>query len=702
MQQAARFGRIGIDVGGTFTDGVVVKDGKVTVAKVRSTPQDIASGILECCTKLGVDFRTAEMFIHGTTIGTNAIIERSGPPVAHITTAGFRDILFIRRGDSEPYNLHWKPPTPIVRRRDIFEVPERLAWDGSVITPLDEAAARRVAQIIKEKGYQTVSVTFLHAYADPRHERRMKEILQEVLTRKGAAIDICISSAVLPHYREFERSSTTAVNAYLIPIVRRYLSALARAAEEKGFGHDLLVMQSSGGVMTADEAARMPARTVRSGPAGGAIAAASLAKQLGLPSAVLVDMGGTSTDVSVLIDGKARWTPELEFSWGVPIRFPSIDILSVGAGGGSVAWVDAGHFLKVGPRSAGAFPGPACYGQGGSEPTTTDAQVVLGRINPQRLLGGDMQIRQDLAHEAVHRVVAMPLGMQTVEAAAGILRVNTNNMMQAVRLMTVNRGIDPRDSCLIAFGGSGPLYAAEVARLLGIPTVVIPVHSGVMSALGMVLADHHHDKSATLLLRESELTCEKIERLFCDFEAELNQRLANAGIAEELRVVERFLDMRYDGQGYELPIPLPRGTYHDVAVPIPNQPFDTETFARAKQEFHDLHQREFGWQDEHWPLELVFARASATGIVTGKPLLLAQGESGRSSTATTGSRACYFLDYKESWLTPVLDRTLLRQGEKFEGPAIVEQMDATTIVPPGFTARVDDWSNLVLTQVEGQ
>jgi N-methylhydantoinase A len=695
MQQAAR---IGIDVGGTFTDGVMVENGRVTVAKVRSEPEDIASGILDCCKKLGVDFHNAEMFIHGTTVCTNAIIERSGPPTAHITTTGFRDILYIRRGNTEPYNLHWQPPTPVVRRRNIYEVPERLAWDGSVITPLDEEAAHRVAQIIKEKGYKAVSVTFLHSYANPAHELRMKEILEKTCVD----IDICISYEVLPHYREFERSSTTAVNAYLMPLMRRYLAELSTRAHQSGFGHNLLVMQSNGGLMTVTEAERMPARTVRSGPAGGAIAGAYLGKQMGLNSAILVDMGGTSTDVSVLIDARARWTPEIEFSWGVPIRFPSIEIHSVGAGGGSVAWVDAGRFLKVGPQSAGAVPGPACYGQGGLEPTTTDAQVVLGRLNPESLLGGDMQIRQDLASEAIDRAVAKPLGMDTVEAALGILRVNTNNIIQAIRLMTVNRGIDPRNSCLVAFGGSGPLYAADVARLLSIPKIVAPLYSGVMSALGMVLADHQYDKSTTLLVREHQLQFEAIEQLFRDFESELNQHLEDAGISTENRSIERFLDMRYDGQGYELPIPLPVGTHHEVTVPVTRRPFDQEAFEVAKQKFHDLHQREFGWQDKTWPLELVFARASATGSVAGKPLLSAPSNGGAGAQATTGSRSCYFLESEGPLMTPILDRALLRPGESFNGPAIIEQMDTTTIVPPGFTVQVDNGSNLVLEQMSGR
>ena len=695
MQQGAR---IGIDVGGTFTDGVMVENGRVTVAKVRSMPQDIASGILDCCKKLGVDFHNAEMLIHGTTVGTNAIIERSGPPTAHITTTGFRDILYIRRGDTEPYNLQWQPPTPVVRRRNIYEVPERLAWDGSVITPLDEEASRRVAQIIKEKGYKAVSVTFLHSYANPAHELRMKEILEETCLDT----DICISYDVLPHYREFERSSTTAVNAYLMPLMRSYLAELSTKAHKSGFGHNLLVMQSNGGLMTVKEAERMPARTVRSGPAGGAIAAAYVSKQMGLDDAILVDMGGTSTDVSVLIDAKTRWTPELEFSWGIPIRFPSIEILSVGAGGGSVAWVDAGRFLKVGPQSAGAVPGPACYGQGGVEPTTTDAQVVLGRLNPESLLGGDMQISQDLAYEAISRAVAQPLEMDAVEAALGILRVNTNNIVQAIRLMTVNRGIDPRNSCLVAFGGSGPLYAADVARLLNIPKVVAPLHSGVMSALGMVLADHQYDRSTTLLIREEQLQFEAVEKLFGDFESELNQHLENAGISTENRSIERFLDMRYDGQGYELPIPLPRGTYHEVTVPIASNPFDRETFQLAKQNFHELHEREFGWQDETWPLELVFARATATGFVAGKPSLSGPTGGGATAKSTAESRSCYFLDTEGPVITPILERALLSPGELLEGPAIIEQMDSTTIVPPGFTATVDNESNLVLEQIKAR
>jgi N-methylhydantoinase A len=684
--------RVGIDVGGTFTDGILVRNGTVTVAKVRSRPEDIAAGILDCCKHLGVDFTDVEMFIHGTTVATNAIIEKSGFPTAHVTTTGFRDVLFIRRGDSEPYNLQWQPPTPVVKRRNIFEVEERIAWDGSVLVPFNEEEAKRVAQIIAERGYKAVSVTFLHSYANPDHEMRMKEILQAA----SPDIDVCISYEVLPHYREFERSSTTAVNAYLMPLVRAYLSQLGLQAKERGFDHELLIMQSNGGVMTVSEAEKMPARTVRSGPAGGAKAASHLAGELTLDNAIFIDIGGTSTDVSVCIDGKTRWTPELEFSWGVPIRFPSVEIHSVGAGGGSIAWVDAGRFLKVGPQSAGASPGPACYDRGGEEPTTTDAQVVLGRLNPEVLLGGEMTIKRDLAMKAIEEKIAKPLDIDLIEAARGILRVTTNSTMQAIRLMTVNRGLDPRKSCLIAFGGSGALYAADVARLMAIPRVIIPQHSGVMSALGMVLADYQYDRSATLLMREGHFDTAAVEAVFAEFEEDLHKRLDDAGIPMDDRQVERFLDMRYDGQGYELPIPLPRGTYHEVTVPMPNSPVTEETFRDARAEFHNMHEREFGWQDENWSLEVVFVRAAATGLVRGKPTGAQAAGAPSEAAAPIGNRECYFLDSDTAVTTSIYERRQLGQGQSIKGPVIIEQMDTTTIVPPEFKVTVDDWRNLVL------
>ena len=676
--------RIGIDVGGTFTDGILVDRGEIRVAKVPSRPTDTAGAILECCEKLGADLSKAALLIHGTTIATNAIIEKTGPVIAHITTAGFRDILYIRRGDSQPYNLSWQPPTPVVRRRDIYEVPERVAADGQVLQAFDEGAARRIARIIAEKHYRAVSVVLLHSYVNSDHEQRMRAVLEQ----ECPGVPVCLSCEVLPHYREFERSTTTAVNAYLMPLMGDYLDTLRQAMAERGFRGEPLAMQSNGGVMTVDEAKRLPARTSRSGPAGGTIAAVRLAEQLGLDNAILIDIGGTSTEVAVRHRGALRWTPELEFAWGVPIRFPSIEIESIGAGGGSIAWVEADRFLKVGPRSAGADPGPACFDRGGHNPTTTDAQVVLGRLNPEALLDGAMPIRAALAREAIAREIAAPLGMSVEAAARGILRVNTNNTMQAIRLMTINRGLDPRDAALIAYGGSGPLYAAEVARLLGIRKIVMPAYSGVNSALGMVQSDFEYDQSMTLLRAERELDLERLTSIFAQLETDVIARLVAAGVPESQRVLTHFLDLRYEGQGFELPVVVP------WADGTGARRFDQAVFDTLKSRFHAQHVREFGWQQPTWPIELVFARVSARGVIPDKPnvRLTTTGRSDRPRR----ERRCQFLE-DEGWvLTPLLRRNELAAGDAFHGPAIIEQMDTTTIVPAGFRATVDTAGNLIL------
>lgn len=669
--------RIGIDVGGTFTDGVIVRDGEVRTAKVPSRPDDVAGGILACCDQLCDDLTEVSLLIHGTTIATNAIIEKTAKPIAHVTTIGYRDVLHIRRADSKAYDLKWNPPTPVVRRRDIFEIPERMAWDGSVIAEFDEQSARRTAQIIAEKGYPAVSVVFLHSYANPAHEERMREILEE--TCPEAAVSI--SADVLPHYREFERSSTTAVNSYLMPLMADYLEELEVRAEQKGLKRSPLIMQSNGGLMSLEEARRLPSRAARSGPAGGAIAMTKLADALEIEDAVLMDIGGTSTEVAVRHQGTLRWTPQLEFAWGIPIRFPSVDIHSIGAGGGSIAWVDRGRFLKVGPHSAGAIPGPACYGRGGELSTTTDAQVVLGRLNPVALLDGAMPIDREKAVAAIEEHIARPLGLKLEEAARGILRVMTNNTMQAIRLMTVNRGHDPRRSTLIAYGGNGPVYAADVARLLEISSVIIPAHSGVSSALGMVQADFEYDESVTILQSGGAIDAGAIAAALTKMEGKLAARLAAAGIADRDQELSRYLDVRYEGQGYELAVKLDSG--------------DPEDFAA---QFHHQHELEFGWRQESWPLEVVFARVLARGVITGKAPAGANADRapGPTPSANGETRECHFLDQEGTVRTPVVKRRSLAPGDELDGPLILEQMDTTTVVPPGFRAIVDRGGNLVL------
>jgi N-methylhydantoinase A len=684
--------RVGIDVGGTFTDGIVLDGVTLRTAKVPTQPDDPARGILECLDALGVVGSDVSLFVHGSTIATNAIIEKKAAPTAHITTAGFRDVLYIRRGDSVPYQLDWTPPLPVVRRRDIFEVDERIDAHGQVLTPLDVNGLRRVARIIAERHYPAVSVTLMNSYINAAHERRVKEILEE----ECPDTLVCISAEVLPHYREFERSSTTAANAYLLPLISKYLAGLATRLEERGYRDEALVMQSNGGLATHEEAARLPGKLIRSGPAGGAIPAAQLAEVCDLESAVLLDIGGTSTEVALLRDGRPGWTAELEFTWGVPIRFPAIDIESVGAGGGSVGWVESGRFLKVGPHSAGAVPGPACYARGGEQPTTTDAQLVLGRLNESALLDGGMPIDRELAKNALTQVLGVQLDAGPREVASGMLHVATNNIVQAIRRITVNRGIDPRDAGLIAYGGNGPLYAADVADILGIDKVVIPVSPGVTSALGMVLADHEYDESRTLLMREGGIDFDEVERCFAAFEHSLEGRLVRAHIPAEQRSLERYLDVRYDGQGYEIPVALPRREYEDLTVRIPDEPFTEATLVTIKDRFHSAHQREFGWSDPTWPVELVFARVVARGAIEPKPRVESiVPATCVSEFAPTRRRVVFPIQGVERDVE-VLHRSQLAVGTTILGPAVIQQMDATTLVPPGWTAVVDKMQNLIL------
>lgn len=684
--------RVGIDVGGTFTDGIVLDGVRLHTAKVPTRPEDPARGILECLDALGVAGTDISLFIHGSTIATNAIIEKKAAPTAHITTAGFRDVLFIRRGDSVPYQLDWTPPLPVVRRRDIFEVDERIDAQGRVLTPLDVDGLRRVARIVAERNYPAVSVTLVNSYVNADHERTVKEVLEE----ECPDTLVCISAEVLPHYREFERSSTTAANAYLLPLISSYLEGLAIRLEGRGYAGEPLVMQSNGGLATHEEAARLPGKLIRSGPAGGAISGAQLAEACDLESAVLLDIGGTSTEVALLRDGRPGWTAELEFTWGVPIRFPAIDIESVGAGGGSVGWVESGRFLKVGPHSAGAVPGPACYGRGGEQPTTTDAQLVLGRLSESSLLDGGMHIHHDLAEKSLGQVLGVQLQESPLEVAAGMLHVATNNIVQAIRRITVNRGIDPRDAGLIAYGGNGPLYAADVADILGIDKVVIPVSPGVTSALGMVLADHEYDESRTLLMSEEAIDFDELELCFTEFEQSLEARLVRADIPVAQRSLERYLDLRYDGQGYEIPVALPRREYEDLTVRIPDEPFIESTLVTIKDRFHAAHQREFGWSDPTWPVELVFARVIARGALEPKPWVESIVPAINLVELPAVRRRVVFPIQGVEREVDVVHRSQLAIGTVIPGPAVIQQMDATTLVPPGWTAVVDKMQNLIM------
>ena len=679
---------LGIDVGGTFTDCILIdEEGEMQVAKVPTTPADLSDGVMDGWAKLGVTATDLGRFVHGTTAATNALIERTGAKLAHITTMGMRDIIEIGRGDrTDIYNFQWDPPPPLVLRKDIFEVTERLRWDGSVLTPFDEEQARQVAQIIKERGYEAVSITFLHSYVKSSHEQRMKEILQEVCPD----ILVSISSDILQQYREYERSSTTMCNAYLMPVMQRYLENLERKIHAAGYERDLLLMQSSWGLMTFSACQDLPARIVHSGPAGGVVAAARICELKGL-DAITMDMGGTSTDVALIQDGQPKWTSQLEWEWGLPIRFPSVDLLSVGAGGGSLAWIDVGGSLKVGPKSAGAVPGPVCYGRGGTEPTVTDALVVLGWLNAEYLLEGDMALQPEAARVAIEDKVARPLGMGLEEAARGILRINLDTTMHVIRKMTVDRGHDPREFALIAFGGCGGMFAAELARELSIAQIIIPYRPGTMSAVGLALGDQVYELSRAFLVEQAKLDFAAIEKAFSDMQRELHTMLEEAGVPSTKRTFTYHLDLRYSDQAYEM------------SVPLHSRPFDQDSFHQAAESFHQAHEREHGYRDESIPLEVVFIRVFAEGAID-KPRLKKHALSSnavqaaqRAQEAQVATRQVWFLYSPTPLATAIYKRELLTAGAILEGPAIVEQLDATTLILPGMRAEVDEHLNLVIT-----
>ena len=673
---------LGIDIGGTFTDCVLLdSSGGMQLTKVPSSRTEQARCVMDGWRKLGVDGASLGAFLHGSTAGTNALIERRVGRGVLVTTKGMRDILIVGRGGrGDIYNLQWDPPVPLIERKDIFEVTERVLVDGSIEAPMDEAEARTVAEVIRQRGYEAVGIVFLHSYRNSVHEDRMKEIILEACPD----IMVCTSSEILPQYREFERANTTVVNTVLMPTVTRYVEDLVARVQKAGFRYEPLLMQGSGGLMTPKVLSRWPARLVGSGPAGGVIGCARLAGLAGFKDIITLDMGGTSTDVSLIIGGEPKWKNELEVEFGVPVRFPAIDIKSVGAGGGSIGWIDVDGSFKVGPASAGAEPGPACYGQGGMSPTITDAQVVLGRLDPERFLGGEMELKPELARKALEEALAEPLDNTVEEAAQGMLQINTNNVINAVRVATVERGYDPREFALMVYGGGGPMFGAEVAKQLGISRVVVPPNPGLMCALGIALADHRYELPKTLLMASDDLDHAAVEHAFQDLERQVDGMLEGVGVPPERRSLQRWLDLRYEGQAYE------------ISVPVASDVFDQASFGEAVDRFHTEHLREYSYLDRDSVIEVVYCRVFGEGRIDKPEIKKYALEGEGAASAVVGERTVYFSDYIDPIEATVYDRGLLKAGNRITGPAVLEQMDSTIIVPPDMTAEVDEYLNLVI------
>ena len=674
--------RLAVDVGGTFTDIVLFDEatGRITTGKSATTPREPVKGILEGIGSLGVNLSQVGLIVHASTLGTNLFLGQIGlepPKAALITNRGFEDVVEIgRQNRPSLYNLYRDKPRPLIPRKRRLGIPGRIGPGGEELEPLDKDYVARLAGDLCREGVRVYAVSLLHSYANPSHEEEAEKVILE----ECPGSIVVLSSRVDPQPLEYERTSTTIVNAVLKPVLSRYLERLQASLAEKGFRGGVLVMQSNGGVASIGEAARRPAAFIESGPSAGAIATAYMARLLGVEKALGFDMGGTTAKASSIIGGEPSVVDMYEVGGethmgrpvpgtGYPVRYPHIDLAEVSAGGGTIAWIDPGGALRVGPVSAGADPGPACYGRGGRDPTVTDANLVLGRL--PRVIGGSLRLDEDLARQAIARL-AERLGVGVVDTAWMIISLANDEMARALRIVTVERGQDPREFTLFAFGGAGPLHAAELAEALGVRRIIVPPHAGVYSALGLLLADYRHSLHRPIAKPASKLTVEEVEEAFRSMEEEADRILEEEGIPVDKRRYARLVEARYWGQGYTLRVPY-RGSIEALV-----------------EEFHRLHEARYGFSARGEEVFVTLARLEAVGL-TEKPRLRHHKEPGDPQL---GEREVFF---REGWLqTPVYSRERLEVGFRLAGPAIVEARDTTILVPPGFEAGVDGAGNLVM------
>jgi N-methylhydantoinase A len=681
--------RIAIDIGGTFTDATLIDEatGRVSIAKVLTTPADPSEGFMQALGRVLGEHEPADvgLVVHATTVATNAIIEGKIARSGFVATAGFRDLLEIARQVRPTlYDTQFEKPAPLVPRDRAVEVVERLGPAGEVTLPLDEDSVRRAAAVLRSERVESVAVCLLHAYVNPEHEQRVGEILAEELP----GVPVSLSSAVAPEFREYLRASTTVINAVIRPVVQRYLERIQERLAAGGVGARLLVMQSSGGVFGADAAAGRPVFMVESGPAAGVIASAHLGSTIDAPDVLSFDMGGTTAKVGLIREGRPSVTKDYAVGRhagagigamslsGYPVRTPVVDLVEIGAGGGSIAWVDSGGLLRVGPQSAGADPGPVCYGRGGAEPTVTDANVVLGRLDPQYFLGGEMTLDVDAARRAIEDRCAKPLGLDVTQAAYGIVEIANAAMVNALHLISVQRGYDPRDFVLVGFGGAGPLHANAIARDAELPTLVVPPSPGIFSATGLLSTDLKRDAAVTIMRRLDELDRAELDEVFARLERAGADELEREGVSRDRVEFVRQLDVRYVGQSYELTV---------------------EAGDELLGRFHAEHERTYGFAAPGEPVELVSVRLTTIGRIE-KPSARSVEAVGPASPKR--ERPVYFSEAGGFVDCPVYDRYGLAAGTAFPGPAVVEELDSTTLVHPGFDLRVDERGNLVIERRE--
>lgn len=685
--------RIAFDIGGTFTDCVLhdSESGRVLTLKAPSTPGDPARAVLEGLEALlaqaGIEVGALAAVRHATTVATNAVIERKGAKTALIATNGFRDVLIIgRQKRYETYDLYLDKPTPLVPRRCIFEVAERTGFDGAVIEPLDEASADAAVAAASAAGVESVAVALLHSYANAAHEQAVAERFRAL----APTLPVSLSSEVSPKFREYERTSTAVVNAYVRPVVEQYLARLQWALAERGVARELFIMQSNGGLVSPALARRFPVRILESGPAAGVLMAALIGQRLGAEHVVTFDMGGTTAKLGAVDGGTPAIAQSFEVDHvgfragsGLPVSLPAVELLEIGAGGGSIAGLEMG-MITVGPESAGAEPGPLCYGRGGTRPTVTDANVVLGYIDPDYFNGGAMRLDLQAAWHGLDREVAQPLGLEVGEAAWGVHLVATNNMEHALRLVSVERGRDPRRYALIAFGGAGPLHAARLARAVGVPRVIVPAAAGVGSAIGLLWAEPRIDVSTTRVLRLEATADAAIAELYAGLEARARDELALLGGDEEPRW-SRYAAMRFAGQGFEVLVDLPEG--------VPGRGYAAACDAAFREAYH----RKYRYRDDGAAVEAVdwtlVARLPRPDVGDWRPI--------RDEKHREGRRPAWLPERGGYAEVQVLNRAALAAHGPKAGPLIVEDPDATALVPPGDLASVDREGNLLIEVGKG-
>jgi len=685
---SARPLRLAADIGGTFTDIAAFDEAgnRLLLGKSLSTPRVMVEGIAAGVAKAGSSFAEAGLFLHGSTVAINTMLERTGAKTALVITRGFRDIYEIGRiNRPDAYNLFFQKHKPLVPRERCYEVTERVYADGRVHTPLDEAELEALADTLKAEGIEAVAVLFLHCYRNPAHELRAKEILQARLP----GIFISTSHELSQEYREFERCSTVVANAFVGPRVERYLGEIGERVKSEGFGGTFLVVQSTGGLFELDKAKRECIRILESGPASGVIGTQALCHALGMDDAIAFDMGGTTAKAGVILGGKALTTGHAligSYDRALPIQVPTIDIFEVGTGGGSIARVEHGGALHVGPRSAGAEPGPACYGRGGTEPTITDANLLLGRLGADRFLGGEMPLDTPAAETAMKARVADPLKLDVTAAAHGVLRIAATKMSYAVKGVTTERGLDAGYFALVAYGGAGPLHATAVAREIGIRKVIIPRAPGHFSAFGMLFSDLRYDFVRTWFTKLAQLDFARFEDVFRELEKEGREAIDQSSISPQSIAVERALDMRYVGQE------------HTVTVDIPVEMFERGDRDAIKSLFDATHAQRYGTSAPSEPAEIASLRTTVTGVVE-KPKLeaIAKGETTPPKDANGGTRKACFDPAKGFVDTPTFKRPALLAGNRIEGPALIEEHASTTVVLPGDRVEVDDFGNLVIS-----